>query len=81
MWPKGHVCLNMKGTENMTEKQAIEIIDKVRIGNSFTMGLSTEEFIQDLRKRYLQMYNIVLPANYVEIAKELQRQEENNVEN
>lgn len=53
----------------MTEQQAMDIINKARISNSFTMGQTTEEFIQNLRKRYLQIYNIVLPADHIEIAK------------
>lgn len=60
----------MKGIQGtMTEKEAIEIINNARISNSFTMGLSMEEYIQDIRKRYLQINNIVVPANHIEIAK------------
>lgn len=56
----------------MTEEQALEIINQVRINNPFTMGLTIDEFIQNFKKRYLQMHDVILPCDYVSIAKLIQ---------
>lgn len=53
----------------MTESQAIEIINKIRCSNSFTMGLSIEEYIKKFRKQYLKIYGIVVPNNVIDVAK------------
>lgn len=53
----------------MTEKQAVEIIDKVRTSSPFTMGLSTEKFIEDFRKRYALIFSEVIPNNVIDVAK------------
>lgn len=52
----------------MTNEQAIEIINKNRIQNPFTMGLSLNEFIEAFRKRYLKINNKILSNNYIDIA-------------
>jgi len=52
----------------MTYDQAIEIINKNRIESPFTMGLSLNEFIEDFRKRYLRINNMVLSSDYIDIA-------------
>lgn len=62
----------------MNEKEAIEIINRVRISNSFTMCQTLDEFIKGLRERYLKMYSIILPNDYISIA-ELILQIENTI--
>lgn len=52
----------------ITEQEAIEIINKIRSSNSFTMGLTLDEYIDGFRKRYLKMFGKVLPNSYIEIA-------------
>lgn len=41
----------------MTKMEAIEIINNIRCSNSFTMGLSIDEYIRDFKKRWKMMYN------------------------
>ena len=41
----------------MTKMEAIEIINNIRSSNSFTMGLSIDEYIRDFKKRWKMMYN------------------------
>ena len=41
----------------MTKMEAIEIINSIRSSNSFTMGLSIDEYIRDFKKRWKMMYN------------------------
>lgn len=53
----------------MTESQAIEIINKVRCSNSFTMSLSIEDYVKKFRKRYLKIHGVVIPDNVIEVAK------------
>ena len=41
----------------MTKMESIEIINSIRSSNSFTMGLSMDEYIRDFKKRWKMMYN------------------------
>ena len=41
----------------MTKMEAIKIINNIRSSNSFTMGLSVDEYIRDFKKRWKMMYN------------------------
>lgn len=41
----------------MTRNDAIKLINEVRCSNSFTMGLSTEEYIKTFKLRWRLMYN------------------------
>ena len=53
----------------MTTNKAIEIINKKRIDNSFSMGLTIEEFVVNFIGRYKKVYGIELdPTNYIKIA-------------
>lgn len=52
----------------MTNQEAIEIINKNRIKNPFTMGLSLNDFVEQFRRRYLIINNQVLSNNYIDIA-------------
>ena len=56
---------------NINREEAIEIIHNERIKNSFTMGLTLEEFIKGLRIRYLKMYGVKLENDYISIAKKI----------
>lgn len=53
----------------MTEKDAIKIIDEIRCSNSFTMGLSIDEYIESFSKRYAKMTGIIIPHNVIAVAK------------
>jgi len=53
----------------MTNEEAKKIIDAIRISNSFTMHLTIDEYIKDFRSRYLKMFGIIIPNNYISIAK------------
>ena len=55
----------------MDEKQALDIIHNERINNSFTMGLTLDEFVEGFKIRYLKVYDEVLPNDYVSIAKKI----------
>ncbi len=53
----------------MTKTNAIEIINKKRINNSFTMGLTLEQFVINFVGRYKKVYGIELDArDYIRIA-------------
>ena len=53
----------------MTKANAIEIINKKRINNSFTMGLTLEQFVINFVERYKKVYGIELDASdYIKIA-------------
>ena len=53
----------------MTKANAIEIINKKRINNSFTMGLTLEQFVINFVERYKKAYGIELDASdYIKIA-------------
>lgn len=53
----------------MTKTNAIEIINKKRINNSFTMGLTLEQFVINFVWRYKKVYGIELDAtDYIRIA-------------
>ncbi len=53
----------------MTKTNAIEIINKKRINNSFTMGLTLEQFVINFVGRYKKVYGIELDAtDYIKIA-------------
>lgn len=53
----------------MTKANAIEIINKKRINNSFTMGLTLEQFVINFVGRYKKVYGIELaPTDYIKIA-------------
>lgn len=53
----------------MTTIKAMEIINKKRIGNSFSMGLTVEEFVINFIGRYKKVYGIELaPTDYIKIA-------------
>lgn len=59
----------------MNYKEAIEIINKERISNPFTMGYSLDEFVDDFRKRYCIIFGEFLPKDYIEIATKMQNLE------
>lgn len=52
----------------MNREKAIEIINKTRIENPFTMGLSIDEFIKQFRKRYSMIFGEIIPNDYIAIA-------------
>lgn len=56
----------------MTNEEAKKIIDAIRISNSFTMHLTTDEYIKDFRSRYLKIYGIIIPNNYISVAEVIQ---------
>ena len=56
---------------NINRGADIEIIHNERIKNSFTMGLTLEEFVKGLRIRYLKMYGVKLENDYISIAKKI----------
>lgn len=56
---------------NINREEAIEIIHAERIKNSFTMGLTLEEFVNDLNARYLKMYGVRLDDDYISIANKI----------
>ena len=56
---------------NINREEAIEIIHAERIKNSFTMGLTLEEFVRGLRIRYLKMYGVQLDDDYISIANKI----------
>ena len=56
---------------NISREKAIEIIHNERIKNSFTMGLTLEEFVKGLKVRYLKMYGVQLDDNYISIANKI----------
>lgn len=61
----------------MNTKDAIKIIDQTRLSNSFTMGLTLDEFVSDFRKRYTKMFDIILPDNIITIAEIILKMNEN----
>lgn len=56
---------------NISREEAIEIIHNERIKNSFTMGLTLDEFVKGLKIRYLKMYGVKLDDDYISIAKKI----------
>lgn len=56
---------------NINREEAIEIIHAERIKNSFTMGLTLEEFVRDLNTRYFKMYGVRLDDDYISIANKI----------
>ena len=55
----------------MNREEAINIINKKRIENSFTMSLSIDEFTSGFRKRYSTMFKEILPSDYISIAEKI----------
>lgn len=62
----------------MNTEDAIKIIDQTRLSNSFTMGLTLDEFVSDFRKRYTKMFDIILPDNIITIAETILKMDEIN---
>lgn len=62
----------------MNTEDAIKIIDQTRLSNSFTMGLTLDEFVSDFRKRYTKMFDIILPDNIITIAETILKIDEIN---
>ena len=62
----------------MNTEDAIKIIDQTRLSNSFTMGLTLDEFVSDFRKRYTKMFDIILPDNIITIAETILKMDEMN---
>lgn len=60
----------------MNTEDAIKIIDQTRLSNSFTMGLTLDEFVSDFRKRYTKMFDIILPDNIITIAETILKMDE-----
>ena len=60
----------------MNTEDAIKIIDQTRLSNSFTMGLTLDEFVSDFRKRYTKMFYIILPDNIITIAETIIKMDE-----
>ena len=60
----------------MNTEDAIKIIDQTRLSNSFTMGLTLDEFVSDFRKRYIKMFDIILPDNIITIAETILKMDE-----
>ena len=56
---------------NINREEAIEIIHAERIKNSFTMGLTLEEFVRGLKMRYFKMYGVRLDDDYISIANKI----------
>ena len=56
---------------NISREEAIEIIHNERIKNSFTMGLTLDEFVKGLKVRYLKMYGVQLDDDYISIANKI----------
>lgn len=52
----------------MTKEKALEIINRERISNSFTMGLSVQEYIEAFTKRW-QMFSNEELHDEIEVAK------------
>lgn len=52
----------------MTKEKALEIINRERISNSFTMGLSVQEYIDAFKKRWEMFSNEEL-HDEIEVAK------------
>ena len=52
----------------MTKEQAVEIINRERISNSFTMGLSVQEYIEAFKKKWKMFSNEEL-HDEIEVAK------------
>ena len=61
----------------MNTEEAIKIIDQTRLSNSFTMGLTLDEFVSDFRKRYIKMFDIILRDNIITIAEIILKMNEN----
>lgn len=61
----------------MNTEDAIKIIDQTRLSNSFTMGLTLDEFVSDFIKRYTKMFDIILPDNIITIAETILKMNEN----
>ena len=61
----------------MNTEEAIKIIDQTRLSNSFTMGLTLDEFVSDFRKRYIKMFDIILPDNIITMAETILKMNEN----
>lgn len=55
----------------MKLSKAKKIIDEVRMDSPFTMHLTTDEFVEEFRKRYAKIYRVILPSDYVVIAKKI----------
>ena len=60
----------------MNTEDAIKIIDQTRLSNSFTMGLTLDEFVSDFRKRYTKMFDTILPDNIITIAETILKMDE-----
>lgn len=60
----------------MNTEDAIKIIDQTRLSNSFTMGLTLDEFVSDFRKRYTKMFDTILPDNIITIAEIILKMDE-----
>ena len=65
---------------NIYREEAIVIIQTERIKNSFTMGLTLEEFVSGLKIRYLKMYGVRLDDDYISIANKIIEINNNNKE-
>lgn len=52
----------------MTKEQALEIINRERISNPFTMGLNVQEYIDAFKKRWKMFSNEEL-HDEIEVAK------------
>lgn len=57
--------------KTLTKNEAIDIIHEVRSENSFTMGMTLDEYIDFFRKNYAKIFNVVLPHDEIEIAKHI----------
>lgn len=58
----------------MTKSEAIKIIHKKRISNSFTMGMELEEYIDFFRKNYAKMFQKIIPSDPIVIANIIQNE-------
>lgn len=47
----------------MTQQKAINIIDTVRCSNPFTMGLDTNQYIDNFKARWHMMFNETLETD------------------
>ncbi len=55
----------------MTKTEAIDIIHSKRASNSFTMGMTLEEYIDFFRRNYARIFKKILPADPIAIAEEI----------
>lgn len=62
----------------MTNNEAIEIINKKRMSNPFTMGCSLDEYVVEFRKRYLLLNGAILENSYIAVAKEIEKNDKLN---